>query len=954
MAGVNKQRSLCTIFWPDIPSLASGASAQTLVIPSSTPTTDGNKDEGAPLTSFVIGWNPRGFVLCIADVVRARRVEDVTKAIESAKAFVRTKAAIPSGLRVVGMFRNPDAGVSPKVAPSGAASLFRPPSSSSIGSNEPSAEAAVFDNGARLMRQVADIWVELDAGPTVHELFCCGLKFFPQPHIVRFDPHRSFSTTPTHNCVLTRLGLSGLQGIRGGGRGSMVRLEPGAQSALEGVVLEPHVLALLRKKDHTTGAAAGSAGGGGAVAASERSGRAGGGAGDEAPGLRRNNNGSTTSLASSAAAAAPTSHFHGYRNDTTRHAHNASTDTLEQDSFDSATQSPAKDYVSYGADTEEEDDDFSGGITEGGNDDGSSSVATGGGDSAVRPSRRGRGGGSGPPGGKTLFNDADSANGSISRAAADERNASAAGKTDAIDPERLAAAPPRLDFPTRASSTELQQMLDCVNAGMEIRGYFTKWKVAKSAPQLPSCSSSSSSSVSSLSPRQDGIATGPVVAIASLMLTLTKVLLFSIEPFLHYSYTLRMADIRARQFVNFFALLGRQSDSCGLHPVIPHRWSTCDKWQRRSCLLGFVVRVAADVALGILVSAVLEAVRKPFLDSVLSIAWFGLYELHIGYLEWFLGWPGGFKMNDDLNRVLYGYTRLLLGWWKALVTFNNDWDWLGQSLLIVQSVRFFGFSFMLSIIADCCNVATLHLRNIFHTLALLYRGFSTVLGCLTNEFRGKKYNPLRNRVDLGDFTVDQMLIGTLIATATGFLFPTIALYYMYFAVVRTSVWLVQEALTAFAHVVSCLPVFELLRWVVFKGAIPHGISIAPFAASSAPGTSLSTTAAASGKSPLGSPTSPNSGIKGTFPAATSGSTQTASGHHSAFNLRLVITPMPLSFVFTELAAVATTVFSAFAPGKVANFIVHADHKPSVQAEKTVFPHLTADCVSPRLTLKVRT
>jgi phosphatidylinositol glycan class Q protein len=48
---------------------------------------------------------------------------------------------------------------------------------------------------------------------------------------------------------------------------------------------------------------------------------------------------------------------------------------------------------------------------------------------------------------------------------------------------------------------------------------------------------------------------------------------------------------------------------------------------------------------------------------------------------------------------------------------------------------------------------------------------------------GKRWNTLRNRVDSYDYGIDQLFLGTLLFTIALFLLPTIATYYLFFAIV---------------------------------------------------------------------------------------------------------------------------------------------------------------------------
>jgi len=51
-------------------------------------------------------------------------------------------------------------------------------------------------------------------------------------------------------------------------------------------------------------------------------------------------------------------------------------------------------------------------------------------------------------------------------------------------------------------------------------------------------------------------------------------------------------------------------------------------------------------------------------------------------------------------------------------------------------------------------------------------------------FTGKKFNPLRNRTEPANYSVDALLLGTILFVTLIFLFPTIAAFYLAFASVR--------------------------------------------------------------------------------------------------------------------------------------------------------------------------
>jgi hypothetical protein len=72
---------------------------------------------------------------------------------------------------------------------------------------------------------------------------------------------------------------------------------------------------------------------------------------------------------------------------------------------------------------------------------------------------------------------------------------------------------------------------------------------------------------------------------------------------------------------------------------------------------------------------------------------------------------------------------------------------------------------------------------------LSLRYFVVCIRCF--KMIGKKNNKLRGRVDDAQYSLDQLLLGTLMFSSLVFLFPTVAVYYFLFSVCRLSVILVQ-------------------------------------------------------------------------------------------------------------------------------------------------------------------
>lgn len=66
----------------------------------------------------------------------------------------------------------------------------------------------------------------------------------------------------------------------------------------------------------------------------------------------------------------------------------------------------------------------------------------------------------------------------------------------------------------------------------------------------------------------------------------------------------------------------------------------------------------------------------------------------------------------------------------------------------------------------------------FHRRQIIHKTHALFL-----HIPGKKRNTLRHRIDSCDYDLDQLLLGTILFTLLTFLFPTIVVYYLTFALV---------------------------------------------------------------------------------------------------------------------------------------------------------------------------
>ena len=75
--------------------------------------------------------------------------------------------------------------------------------------------------------------------------------------------------------------------------------------------------------------------------------------------------------------------------------------------------------------------------------------------------------------------------------------------------------------------------------------------------------------------------------------------------------------------------------------------------------------------------------------------------------------------------------------------------------------------------------------------------------------QGKKWNALRRRCDTCEYEIDQLLLGTLGFSLHFFLFPNIAGFYIFFALVWAHAVAVQTAIALFLVLLNHSPVRPL-------------------------------------------------------------------------------------------------------------------------------------------------
>ncbi|KAF2077671.1 hypothetical protein CYY_000987 [Polysphondylium violaceum] len=188
---------------------------------------------------------------------------------------------------------------------------------------------------------------------------------------------------------------------------------------------------------------------------------------------------------------------------------------------------------------------------------------------------------------------------------------------------------------------------------------------------------------------------------------------------------------------------------------------------------------------------------------------------------WLMGWPGGFKLNENLDNFFGRLVLYYIDKWNLITTTISPHGEIFIKVICLCGVL--GLSFLISVGIDLFNIFTLHISVFYSVAARFYLLQLLLLKSLWNLFRGVKYNPLRKRTDHCDFDIYQLLLGTLLFTLIFFLFPTTAIYYLFFALFKSGVSMVKAIFFLLLHFLNTFPLFNLLVYFIDKKYLPGGV-----------------------------------------------------------------------------------------------------------------------------------
>ncbi|KAJ4752998.1 Phosphatidylinositol N-acetylglucosaminyltransferase subunit Q [Rhynchospora pubera] len=279
-------------------------------------------------------------------------------------------------------------------------------------------------------------------------------------------------------------------------------------------------------------------------------------------------------------------------------------------------------------------------------------------------------------------------------------------------------------------------------------------------------------------------------------------------------YSCKTVHVRSCQFLYWPVFLHKHTFSLFPNVEFSHRSSSRNHlWSS----------ISTDLTFGILLSIFFLANTKPISNWILSICHTLTESILRSGCVWLMGVPAGFKLNTKLARVL-GMLSL-----NMIQVYSTIWYFIGTSILGYIIVAFiivgivFGATLQLALFLDLVRLVTLHVTSLHWLVSVLYSRQIQALASLWRIFRGRKWNPLRQRLDSYGYTVEQHVVGSLIFSPLLLLLPTTSVFYIFFTMLNTIITLLSISVEVLISLLYVTPCYEIFLWVLNKTRFPSGV-----------------------------------------------------------------------------------------------------------------------------------
>lgn len=236
--------------------------------------------------------------------------------------------------------------------------------------------------------------------------------------------------------------------------------------------------------------------------------------------------------------------------------------------------------------------------------------------------------------------------------------------------------------------------------------------------------------------------------------------------------------------------------------------------------------VANDIIIGLAFGSFLMANNAAMAKKLHYILHKYTVESLQSMMLWFLETPAGLKLNHELGSFLSELFLWLIRLW-TLCTQTVE-PYTPQIIHLIGLSGVFGVTMVIALSSDFLAFMTLHVYCFYMVAARIFNWQLVILNSLFNLFRGKKRNILRNRIDSCDYDLDQLLLGTSLFTLLMFLFPTVLIYYLTFALGRVAVIFLQAIMETVLAFFNHFPLFAIMLRFKDPHRLPGGLEFEIF------------------------------------------------------------------------------------------------------------------------------
>ncbi|KAL8141563.1 hypothetical protein V2J09_014595 [Rumex salicifolius] len=191
---------------------------------------------------------------------------------------------------------------------------------------------------------------------------------------------------------------------------------------------------------------------------------------------------------------------------------------------------------------------------------------------------------------------------------------------------------------------------------------------------------------------------------------------------------------------------------------------------------------------------------------------------------WLMGVPAGFKLNTELAGVLGIVSLNAIQIWSTLWSFTIGLCYYAIKFFALSGF-FLGMTIPAAMLMDIMTVAAKHVSSLHWFMSLLYSHQIQALTALWRLFRGRKWNPLRQRLDSYNYTVEQHIVGALLFTPLLLLVPTTSVFYMFFTIMNTTIVFLCILIEVTIYVIHATPYNEIFLWLLKRKRFPVSVWI---------------------------------------------------------------------------------------------------------------------------------